>query len=243
MFSKEPESSGKKLVFTLHHTSPPSALLREFCDLADAVIVHSPASRMELILNGCEISKIYVVTPGVAQKETACGRGVHILGAQFPDVALRQKLGLGVFSKIIATPGFVSRRKGILEVINSLASIRNVLDVHYLVLGTADAEDSESAEYLKECKALVRQHRLEHQVTFVDRFLPSEELSEFLQCADAVVLPYQTGRHAWSSAAALALSLGRPVVTKRRSRCSRTWEMRSCGRQAVSRWRKPSFPS
>jgi glycosyltransferase involved in cell wall biosynthesis len=28
----------------------------------------------------------------------------------------------------------------------------------------------------------------------------------------AVVLPYQTGRHAWSSAAALALSLGRPVV-------------------------------
>ena len=209
---KGARSSGKKLVFTLHHTSPPSALLRELCDLADAVMVHSPASRIELILNGCELSKIHVITPGVVQRETASVEE-HQPGSWFPDVALRQKLGLGVFSKIIATPGFVSRRKGILDVINSLASIRNILDVHYLVLGTADAEDSESSGYLKECKALVRQHRLEHQVTFVDRFLPSDELNEFLQCSDAVVLAYQTGRHAWSSAAALALSLGRPVVT------------------------------
>jgi len=202
---KGARSNGRGLVFTLHHTSPPSASLRELCDLSDAVMVHSPSSRIELILNGCEPSKIHVVTPGVVQRETG--------ESQFPDGALRQKLGLGVFSKIIATPGFVSRRKGILEVINSLASIRGILDVHYLVLGTADPENSESAGYLKECKALVRQHRLEHQVTFVDRFLPSEELNEFLQCADAVVLPYQSGRHAWSSAAALALSLGRPVVT------------------------------
>jgi GT2 family glycosyltransferase len=178
---KGARSSGKRLVFTLHHTSPPSAFLRELCDLADAVMVHFPASRVELILNGCEASKIHVVTPGVAQRETA--------ESQFPDGALRQKLGLGVFSKIIATPGFVSRRKGILDVVNSLASIRNIFDVHYLVLGTADPEDSESAGYLKECKALVHQHRLEHQVTFVDRFLPSEELNEFLQCSDAVVLP------------------------------------------------------
>ena len=168
---KGARSGGKKLVFTLHHTSPPSALLRELCDLADAVMVHSPASRIELILNGCELSKIHVVTPGVVQKELPPQRRTS-QGSRFPDVALRQKLGLGAFSKIIATPGFVSRRKGILDVINSLASIRNILDVHYLVLGTADAEDSESAGYLKECKALVRQHRLERQVTFVDRFLP-----------------------------------------------------------------------
>jgi glycosyltransferase involved in cell wall biosynthesis len=208
---KGANESGKKLVFTLHHTSPPSALLREFCDLADAVIVHSPASRMELILNGCEVFKIHVITPGAAQNTPSTAEE-HILGSPYPDSALRQKLGLGVFSKIIATPGFVSRRKGILEAINSLASIRNVLDVHYLVLGTSDADDTESAEYLKECKALAREHRLERQVTFVDRYLPIGELSEYLQCADAVVLPYQTGRHSWSSAAARALSLGRPVV-------------------------------
>jgi len=206
---KGAKEGGKKLVFTLHHTSPPSALLREFCDLADAVIVHSPAGRMELLLNGCEISKIHVITPGVAQN-TPSSAEEHLLGR--PDGALRQKLGLGAFSKIIATPGFVSRRKGILEVINSLASIRSVLDVHYLVLGTPDSEDTESAKYLGECKALAREHRLERQVTFVDRYLPIGELSEHLRCADAVVLPYQTGRHAWSSAAALALSLGRPVV-------------------------------
>jgi glycosyltransferase involved in cell wall biosynthesis len=208
---KAARDNGKKLVFTLHHASPPSALLREFCDLADAVMVHSLASRMELVLNGCEISKIHVVTPGVAQREASTVEEGSREG-QFPDHSLRQKLGLGIFSKIIATPGFVSRRKGILEVINSLASIRNVLDVHYLVLGAADAEDPQSTEYLKECKAQVRQLRLERQVTFVDRFLPAAELSEFLLCADAVVLPYQTGRHAWSSSAALALSLGRPVV-------------------------------
>jgi len=208
---KAAKDNGKKLVFTFHHTSPPSALLRELCDLADAVIVHSPPSRMELILNGCEISKIYVITPGVAQRETPAVQE-RSPGSQFPDGDMRKKLGLGVFSKMIATPGFVSRRKGILEVINSLANIRSVLDVHYLVLGTADAEDPQSTEYLKECKAQVRQLRLERQVRFVDRFLPAAELSEFLLCADAVVLPYQTGRHAWSSAAALALSLGRPVV-------------------------------
>jgi glycosyltransferase involved in cell wall biosynthesis len=209
---KGARESGKKLVFTLHHTSPPSALLRELCDLADAVIVHSPASRMELILNGCESSKIHVLTPGVTQRHTLVAEEC-IVESPFPDGALREKLGLGVFSKIIATPGFVSRRKGILEVIDSLAAIRNILEVHYLVLGTPDDEDSESAEYLKECRTLVHQLRLERQVTFVDRFLPAEELSEFLRCADAVVLPYQTGRHAWSSAAALALSLGRPVIT------------------------------
>ncbi|MGH9428260.1 MAG: glycosyltransferase, partial [Terriglobia bacterium] len=196
---------------TFHHTSPPSALLRELCDLADAVIVHSPANRMELILNGCELSKIHVVRPGVAQRGTSAA-DENGLGSQFPDGALRQKLGLGVFSKIIATPGFISRRKGILEVINSLASIRNVLEVEYLVLGTTDVEDPQSSEYLNECKALVRQHRLERQVRFIDRFLPAGELAEFLRCADAVVLPYQTGRQAWSSAAALALSLRRPVV-------------------------------
>jgi len=207
---KGARDSGKKLVLTLHTTSPPSDLLREFCDLADAIIVHSPANRMELILNGCQISKIHVVKPGLAQGKTPPSE-VDQEG-QLTGYALRQKLGLGIFTKIIATPGFVSRRKGILDVISSLTSIRDVVDLQYLVLGTADAEDSESAEYLKECKALVRQHRLERQVTFVETFLPAEELREFLLCADVVVLPYQAGRHAWSSAAALALSLGRPIV-------------------------------
>lgn len=202
---KAAKDNGKKLVFTFHHTSPPSAVLREWCDLADAVVVHTSAGRTELILNGCEASKIHVLRPGIAQRESP-------VESLFPDGALRQKLGLGVFSKIIATPGFISRRKGILEVINSLAEIRSVLEVEYLVIGTADKEDPQSIEYLNECKALVRRHRLEHQVTFIDRFLPAEELSEFLRCADAIVLPYQAGRQAWSSAAALAFSLGRPVV-------------------------------
>lgn len=201
---------GKNLVVTLHSTSPPSTFLGELCDEADGVIVHSKLNRMELILNGCEASKIHVVTPGVLFTPLAGTGGVP--NGQ-PDYLLREKLRLGVFSKIVATPGFVSRRKGIHEVISSLASARSVLDIHYLVLGAIDPADPDSAGYLQECKALVRQHCLEHQVTFVERYLSSAEMRKFLLCADAVVLAYQAGRPAWSSAAALALSLGRAVVT------------------------------
>jgi len=208
------KSSGKRLVMTFHETSPPSALLREFCDLADAVIVHAPANRLELILNGCEACKIQVVEPG-ASTGTPLMRDDKEGGARpaAVDAGLRQKLGLPQLSKIIATPGFVSRRKGILRVIDALSSIRQAVDVYYLILGTADLADPDSANYLGECKTAVRQRKLEDRVTFKEEHLPYDELKEHLLCADAVVLSYQTQQHGWSSAAALALALERPTVT------------------------------
>jgi glycosyltransferase involved in cell wall biosynthesis len=195
---------GKRLVVTFHETSVMAPLLRQICELAAAVIVHTPASRLELILNGCDGSKIHVVPPGVPAFR-AVSREV------------REKMGVSLLQRLIVTPGFIRREKGILDLIPILAELRNHLDVDYLVLGSVHPHECESLEYLEECKTTISKHQLEPHVFIFDEFLEDNELQDYLSCADAVVLPYRASQRSWSGMAAAALSSGRPLITSEAS--------------------------
>jgi len=192
---------GKRLVVTFHETSVIAPLLRQICELAAAVIVHTPASRLELILNGCDVSKIHVIPPGLPTLRTVSRREV------------REKMGVSLLQRMIATPGFIRRQKGILEVIPILAELRKHLDVDYLVLGSVPPYESEGQEYLEECKTAISKNQLERHVFIFDDFLEDSQLRDYLSCSDAVVLPYQGSQRSWSGMAAAALSSGRPLIT------------------------------
>jgi glycosyltransferase involved in cell wall biosynthesis len=198
---RELHQRGKKLVVTINETCLMAPLLQQICQVTDAVIVHTPESRLELILNGCDVSKIQVIQPGLP------------VLSPMPLRMVREKKGLSPTQKIIVTPGFIRPQKGLVEAIAALAELRKHVDLTYLVLGSLHPNQPNGLEYLEQCNALISKYQLERHVFIFDEFLGEDQLHEYLGCADAIVLPYTSSQRSWSSATATALSVGRPVIT------------------------------
>ncbi|MEW5976514.1 MAG: glycosyltransferase [Acidobacteriota bacterium] len=200
-YLKDLRNHGKKITLTLHKTCEPPERLRELADHSDAIVVHSETNRLELIMAGCAPSKVAVIEPGAPHPA-----GIDLVQA-------RRALGLPLSPRLVAIPGFVEPRKGLLPLIEAVAQLKTELDLCLMVLGGAAELNDEAAAYLETCRTAVRQHHLEKQVWFFEDYLEDRELRLHLSAANAIVLPYQSQIHAWSSAAAYALSCGRPVVT------------------------------
>jgi glycosyltransferase involved in cell wall biosynthesis len=164
----------------------------------DAFIVHSEQDRHRLhaLLPPAKIIKAY--HPTYADLATQSDKGAVD--------RLRAELGLPANYPILLFFGFVRPYKGLEYLIQALPLVLERQPAHLLVVG-------EFWTALDFYERYAREYGVEHNITFVNRYVPNEELGHYFDLADVVVLPYISATQ--SGVAQLAFGFGKPVITTR----------------------------
>jgi glycosyltransferase involved in cell wall biosynthesis len=117
---------------------------------------------------------------------------------------------------VLSTFGLLSRGKGIEYAIEALPQVlRERREITYLIIGETHPEvrKREGEEYRQFLLDLVESLGLEKNVRFVNRFLPENELINYLQATDIYVIPYPNREQISSGTLTYALSTGKAIVT------------------------------
>jgi glycosyltransferase involved in cell wall biosynthesis len=170
----------------------------------DALIVHSEQDRRRLhvLLPQAEVRKALIPT----YAELAERHGPGALAAGATPVDLRRDLGLPTDRAILLFFGFVRPYKGLEYLVQALPLVLKQIDVHVLVVG----EFWSSPEFYQR---YAQEFGVEQAITFVNRYVPNEELPPYFDLADVVVLPYVSATQ--SAVVQLAFGFGKPVITTR----------------------------
>jgi glycosyltransferase involved in cell wall biosynthesis len=198
----------KPVVTTLHTVlrKPPDKARRimiELAEMSDVVIVtiESAARLLEkrIALNS---EKVRVVRHGAAPPE----RGGNEYAKRFLGLQKRT---------VLATLGLINSGKGIEHAIKSLPHlVKERPDLLYLVIGETHPEvrRHEGEAYREKLTSLANRLHLERNVHFIDRYLPEDELSIYLQAVDIYVAPYLGKDQVSSGTLTLALGHGKAIV-------------------------------
>jgi glycosyltransferase involved in cell wall biosynthesis len=155
-----------------------------------------------------------------------------------PSGAEQSKGRLGLDGKtVLLTFGLLSAAKGIEFVIDALPAIRRAHpETVYVVLGATHphvvARDGESYRRMLEARAAalgVAEH-----VIFEDRFVPQEELVDYLSAADIYITPYLQPHQIASGTLAYAVGAGKAIIS---TPYSYAREMLADGRGVLVPWR------
>ncbi len=118
--------------------------------------------------------------------------------------------------KVILSFGLLSPNKGMEVLIRALpAVVRHHPEVVYLVVGATHPSllRERGEEYRLGLQRLVHRLGLSDHVIFHNRFVPSEELHEFLCASDLYVTPYLNPEQITSGTLAYALGAGKAVIS------------------------------
>lgn len=121
-----------------------------------------------------------------------------------PQEEARLKLGLLPKTKVLLFFGIVRPYKGLAQLIEALALLRDRdQDVHLLIAGEFWGDKT---EYLDQIQRL----GLSSKVSIYDSYIPNEEVGIFFSVADLFIAPYVGGTQ--SGAVKLALGFGLPAI-------------------------------
>jgi glycosyltransferase involved in cell wall biosynthesis len=180
------------------------SVLESLLDRASTIIVMAEKGREIL-------ERVYHVDPAK----------VSVIPHGIPDrplgdtVAARARLGLPERPTIL-TFGLLSPDKGIADMIEAMPAIRaQSPDAHYVVLGATHPHlvRREGEQYRDTLIARVAELGLQDSVSFVDRFVELDELTEWLTAADLYVTPYRNPAQITSGTLSYAIGLGKAVVS------------------------------
>ncbi|MCX7791478.1 MAG: glycosyltransferase [Chloroflexaceae bacterium] len=198
-------STNLKIVFICHNVVPHDGggvldrrLALTVLRQGDALIVHSEQDRHRLmaLLPQAHIVKAAIPTYAPLAHQ----------GASAPERDLRRQLGLPEDAPVLLFFGFVRPYKGLEYLIQAMPHIRARLPAHLLVVGEFWSSREFYARYAKE-------FGVEPYITFIDRYVPNEELPSFFGLSDVVVLPYVSATQ--SAVVQLAFGFNKPVITTR----------------------------
>lgn len=164
----------------------------------DALVVHSEQDRYRLLALLPEAHVVKAAIPSYAPLAR------QALPATARD--LRRELGLPAEGPVLLFFGFVRPYKGLEYLIQAMPRIRERLPAHLLVAG----EFWSSREVYERW---AREFGVEQYITFVDRYIPNEELQPYFDVSDVVVLPYVSATQ--SAVVQLAFGFNKPVITTR----------------------------
>jgi glycosyltransferase involved in cell wall biosynthesis len=199
----------KPVVVSLHTVLPEPSdahlrIARTICASASAVVVLS-ATGGEILISryGVDPNKVSVIPHGV------------------PDVAFREtdmpKGAFGLHDRtVISTFGLINRGKGLEYAIEAM---RDIVVRHpealYLILGQTHpvVRRKEGEVYRESLEALVAKYGLENNVKLIDRYLPFDELVQYLQATDIYLTPYLNPVQIVSGTLAYAVGCGKAVVS------------------------------
>jgi len=164
----------------------------------DAFIVHSEQDlhRLHALLPTAKVAMSHIPTYAeLAAKSNLADQD-----------ELRTKLNLPTDRPILLFFGFVRPYKGLEYLIQALPLVLAEQPVHLLVVG----EFWSSPEFYER---YAQEYNVSDAVTFVNQYVPNEELGPYFDLADVVVLPYTSATQ--SAVVQLAFGFGKPVITTR----------------------------
>ncbi|MEO8664405.1 MAG: glycosyltransferase family 4 protein [Ignavibacteria bacterium] len=118
--------------------------------------------------------------------------------------------------KVMLTFGLLGPGKGLEDVINALPKvIEKNSDVMYVILGAThpNVKRQLGESYRNSLENMVKKMGLENHVMFINRFVSTEELLEFLLMSDIYVSPYRNKEQAVSGTLTYALACGKAIVS------------------------------
>jgi len=118
--------------------------------------------------------------------------------------------------KVLLTFGLLGPGKGIEDVINSLKQVVQIFpDTVYIILGVTHphVKKQYGEAYRNSLENLVQKNGLENNVIFINRFVNTEELLEFLLMSDIYISPYHQKEQIVSGTLAYALSAGKAIIS------------------------------
>jgi len=199
----------KPVVTTLHTVLPdPDPVTREIVralyERSAATVVMTPVAR-EILGRDCGLdgARLRVIP-----------HGVPVASMQDAE-AVKARLGLGG-RQVVSTFGLINPSKGIEDVLDALpAVVARFPQVLYLVLGETHpvVRRAQGEEYRIRLLRRVHQLGLEAHVKFSNRYLPDEELLQYLLATDVYITPYHNPNQIVSGTLSYALGCGRAIIS------------------------------
>jgi len=118
--------------------------------------------------------------------------------------------------KVILTFGLLSPEKGLEDGINALANVvKEHPDVMYIILGAThpNVKKQYGEAYRYSLENLVKKHGLEKNVIFINRFVDTKELLDFLLMSDIYLSPYHNKEQIVSGTLTYALACGKAIIS------------------------------
>ena len=200
----------KKIVITFHKTEDAEIdgqvvslhSITKQLNLCAALIVHQEADRKLLCSYGVKEEIIHIINHGqVVYPEI--------------DAKLVQKQQNISASPVIGSYGFFLSHKGIKEVIQAIAILKEEFPHILYTPVCAFYEGNVSTEYYNECVAEAERLGVQKHVKFITDFLPNTESMAHLQACDVLVMPYKPTKESASGAIRFCMAVKRPIITTR----------------------------
>jgi len=218
-----------KLVITMHTVRrsgwyPDVAKYqRKLAKLVDHVVVHSVVQEVELLHQGVDTNKVFVIP-----------HGTRLLELPSRDVVVVEELELsiGVKDRVVLIQGFLRKDKGVHVALEAFGKVlKYVDDVILLVAG--GAQGLENGRYVEGLTSKISS--LKGRVVLLNKYLSRREIALVYSLADLVLFPYVDVGGDLSISGALHVAFGsfKPLI------CARTPRLVECYERAPAL----SFPS
>lgn len=203
------ENLNKPLVTTLHtileRPSPDELkVIKQIAFHSSYVVVQSERAVMMLQkIYGIPSEKIKFIPHGAPD-------------VQFLDTSYYKDKFRLTDKKVILTFGLLGPGKGMEDVITSLADVvKDYPDVVYIILGAThpNVKRQFGESYRISLENLVKKKELENNVMFINRFVETKELHEFLLMSDIYVSPYHNKAQIVSGTLTYAMACGKAVIS------------------------------
>lgn len=197
-FMQQQKAAGRVVLVDMHATvDPPQAPLKKLANyvpalaLADRLLVHSIADLNRLKAFGL-VENLALFPHGVLDVSAPYGERMPV--------------------PTIATYGFCLPHKGLEQVVEAVALLRDAGERVDLKMVNAEYPVDFSAELARTLQARVDALGLGEQVSLETRFLPDEESLALLQAADLVLFVYHPTSESASGAVRYGLASGKPTL-------------------------------
>jgi glycosyltransferase involved in cell wall biosynthesis len=203
MFYRE---AGAALVISAHETEPESDSFGAarsrlvFGHLPySAAVVGSEYFRAQALRHGAPPDKVHLVYSGVDTKA---------FSPAVDGSCIRAEIGVGPDTCLVLLVGRFKKRKGIVELIQALRSVRDAnADVHGLIVGSCN---SASIDYRDRMHHTVAACGLQDNVTIAEERWDFDRMPNVFAAADIVVQP--SHREGLGIAVLEAMAAGKPVI-------------------------------
>lgn len=178
--------------------------VQQILDRADSIIVMTKNSEAILLED-------YTV---VSEKISVIPHGTHLVPHNDKN-ALKAKYGVKG-KKILSTFGLLSSGKSIETTLEALPNIVDKSpDVLFLIIGKTHPGIvvNEGESYRDSLKEKIKELKLENHVQFVNKYLPLEELLDYLQLTDIYLFTSKDPNQAVSGTFSYAMSCGCAIVS------------------------------
>lgn len=149
-----------------------------------------------------------------AAKISVIAHGTHLV-AHLDKNELKRKYGL-YGKRVLSTFGLLSAGKNIETTLRALPSVVNTTpDAHFLIIGKTHPTVAlnEGERYREHLQSIIDELGISEHVSFVNKYLPLDELLEYLQMTDIYVFSSNDPNQAVSGTFSYALSCGCSVVS------------------------------